>query len=108
MNHYVSSEFFLQPKHDQLPSEFLGRCLKHACLCLIFNNDRLIDQGAQVLVLLEWMLPLSKQLPLQLATKNCSAVPVHSIDEVLAGDADRLSFPIDQLSLFDERLALHH
>lgn len=38
---YISLKVFWQLKHDQLSSDFLGCCVEHACLCLIFNNDRL-------------------------------------------------------------------
>ena len=50
---------------------------------------------------------LLKLLPLQLAAKDGSAVPVYPIGEVLTGNADLLPFPIGQLSLFDELPLLH-
>ena len=55
--------------------------------------DRLIDQGAPVLTLLEQVLSLLKLLPLQLAAKDGSAMHVHAVGEVLTGDANLLSFP---------------
>ena len=51
--------------------------------------NRLIDQGAPVLTVLEQVLSLLKLLPLQLAAKDGSAVPRYSIGEVLTVHTDQ-------------------
>ena len=50
---------------------------------------------------LEQVFPLLKLLSSELAAKDGPTAGVHSISEVLAGDADALTFPVLQLPLVD-------
>lgn len=55
----------------------------------------------KVLALLELPAP-------QLAAQDRAALPIHSIGEVLTGDADLLTFPVLELSIVEKIPVVHH
>ena len=57
---------------------------------------------------LEQVLTLLKLLSSEVAAKDRAAAAVHSVSEVLAGDADAPASPVLQLSVVDEAPLFNH